>query len=325
MFSPYPKIQYDLYSDGSTFTLTDITRGVVVDRSRLPDDSLLYTLYELNDGDRPDVVSHKIYGDVQYYWTFFIINDFLREGLTAWQLPAIEFNRMIEYEYGKYSALTTAANDYNSLNGSGRIDFSFIPLDEKYLPHLRLTNTSGGQAKIVKYDSGRHQIVVEDIHMIDAGGNRVEISRSSFIDRFDLFELKWVGGSADAVKLKTEWVDTVYNNISKYDSTGVAESTAINQPIEDYVFGKSIEFKGTDYRWTEYYNAAYEYYFSSSSDSVADPYEILTNPAIVSPTYKSFYSYEREINDEKRKLKIIRPDYIREFSEQYYSTLLDNL
>jgi len=319
MFKQYPKTQYDLYSDGSTFTLTDITRGVVVDRSRLPDDSLLYTYYQLNNGDRPDVVSHKLYGDVRYYWTFFVVNEFLREGLAAWQLSSTDFTKMIDTQYGKYSALTSSINSFNNLNNSGLCDLSLIPLSEEYLPHIRLSDESGGRARIVKYDGARHQLVVEDIHRVQ-GSTRIEISRSSFVDASDQFRIIWVGGpETDA--LKDEWVNTIYENIIKYDADGLALSLQISQSKEQYVFGKFIAFNpNKNYRWTEYYNAAYEYY--APDGSVVSAYETLSEGNVVSPTYKSFYVLESEINDDKRALKVIRPDYIREFSNQYYSTLL---
>jgi hypothetical protein len=319
MFKQYPKTQYDLYSDGSTFTLTDITRGVVVDRSRLPDDSLLYTYYQLNNGDRPDVVSHKLYGDVQYYWTFFITNEFLRGGLAAWQLSSTDFNKMIATQYGKYSALTSSINTFNNLNDSGLCDLSLIPLSEEYLPHIRLSDESGGRASIVKYDGARHQLVIEDIHRVQ-GDTRIEISRGSFLDASDRFQIIWVGGpETDA--LKDEWVNTIYENIIQYDADGLALSLQIGQTKEQYVFGKYIAFNpNKNYRWTEYFNAAHEYY--SPDGSVVSAYETLSDSNVVSPTYKSFYVLESEINDDKRALKVIRPDYIREFSTQYYRTLL---
>jgi hypothetical protein len=319
MFKQYPKTQYDLYSDGSTFTLTDITRGVVVDRARLPDDSLLYTYYQLNNGDRPDVVSHKLYGDVQYYWTFFITNEFLREGLAAWQLSSTDFNKMIDTQYGKYSALTSSINTFNNLNNSGLHDLSLIPLSEKYLPYIRLSDESGGRARIAKYDGERHQLVVEDIHRVQ-GDTRIEISRSSFIDASVRFRIIWIGGPETA-DLKTEWVDAVYRNIIKYDADGLRLSSEIGESKEEYVFGKFIAVNpNKNYRWTEYYNAAHEYY--APDGSVVSAYETLSESNVVSPTYKSFYALESEINDEKRALKVIRPDYIREFSTQYYGTLL---
>ena len=38
-----------------------------------------YIDYHILPGERPDQLSYKLYGDEQYYWTFFLMNDKLRE------------------------------------------------------------------------------------------------------------------------------------------------------------------------------------------------------------------------------------------------------
>ena len=138
-FSKYPKVSYALDDSGTKYTLTDISRSAIINSNRISDNSLLYTYYEVADGDRPDIVSHKLYGTVQYYWTFFVINDHLRNGLNnGWPLSYTKLEAMIDREYGKYSVITCIPN-YN-INGTGQLDMSLIPLDEKYLSYLRLSN-----------------------------------------------------------------------------------------------------------------------------------------------------------------------------------------
>ena len=34
--------------------------------------------YNILSGDRPDVVSHKLYGTMDYYWTFYLMNEHVR-------------------------------------------------------------------------------------------------------------------------------------------------------------------------------------------------------------------------------------------------------
>ena len=34
--------------------------------------------YQILSGDRPDTVAHKLYGNMDYYWTFYLMNDHLR-------------------------------------------------------------------------------------------------------------------------------------------------------------------------------------------------------------------------------------------------------
>ena len=73
-FSRFPKIAYDIVGDGSFLSLTNIVNNVNIN-SLYTNESTYYTFYEIIDGERPDTVSYKLYGNPSYHWTFFIINN----------------------------------------------------------------------------------------------------------------------------------------------------------------------------------------------------------------------------------------------------------
>lgn len=50
-------------------------------------------------------------------------------------------------------------------------------------------------------------------------------------------------------------------------------------------------------------------------------YDVLSNPNTTFHDYISYLSYETDLNDSKKKIKVIRPDYIRQFSDEYYEIL----
>jgi hypothetical protein len=59
--------------------------SVYVDLIDQIDDSVsFYEYYNILDGDRPDTLSYKIYGTVDYYWTFYLLNPQLRQ--SGWPL-----------------------------------------------------------------------------------------------------------------------------------------------------------------------------------------------------------------------------------------------
>ena len=74
------------------------------------------------------------------------------------------------------------------------------------------------------------------------------------------------------------------------------------------------------YRWDYYYNAPYQYLNTSGAELSA--YDVLTSTSITTPNYKTYRQYEEERNEAKRQLRVLRSEYIRQFSEQYYDTLL---
>ena len=104
-FKQFPKIDYNLFEQGDLRSITDIYRHVDVKDVGI-DPYVSYTYYEINEGDRPDNVSQQLYGSTDYYWTFFVINDTLKEGLSAWPQSTLGLERYITQEYDKYSVLT---------------------------------------------------------------------------------------------------------------------------------------------------------------------------------------------------------------------------
>lgn len=338
-FSKYPKINYDLYSDGSEFELTDISRAVIINSNRIADDSALYTYYSINDGDRPDVVSHKIYGTTQYYWTFFIVNDDLRDGYSSsWPLSYLNFTKMIEREYSQYSALsiTPITDPEHELNGTGLLDISFIPLTSQYLPYLKFVSADGiYRSNLIRYDHRRHQCIIGDIHKI-INSSRVEVaSREDFVESTNhAYKITWDDSALESgltpseaqnknTTLKAQWVEEIYKLIEPYDPVGVEERITARVSHADYIASKRIHVAPPEFRWSDYANAAYEYY--STDDTIITAYDVLTSNRIVFPKIKSFYEYESELNDSKRMIRVIRPEFIEEFSERYFDTINDVL
>ena len=63
---------------------------------QVKDDITAYADYTVLDGERADILSYKIYGDIRYYWLFYYINDNIRE--EGWPLSSQEvFEQMEKY------------------------------------------------------------------------------------------------------------------------------------------------------------------------------------------------------------------------------------
>lgn len=104
-FQGFPNIQYDINDDGHTIEVVDIFR-TVRPKQALKDDLLLYSKYTIQDGERPDHVSQKLYSSSDYFWTFFMINENLVNLYTDWPLSRKEFEDMLVAKYKGY-VLTT--------------------------------------------------------------------------------------------------------------------------------------------------------------------------------------------------------------------------
>lgn len=109
-FRQFPKAQYDLKKDGNNIEIRDFFRFVDVN-SKLIDPASAYSNYFIQDGDRPDNVSHTLYKDVDFYWTFFIVNDFLKDGYKTWPKSYRELELQIERKYTPYAVLEASPPD----------------------------------------------------------------------------------------------------------------------------------------------------------------------------------------------------------------------
>jgi hypothetical protein len=77
-FKHIPSIQYDFKSDGKYFKAKDLFRKVST-WSYLQDGITGYNYYRITEGERPDVVASKLYGDGTLYWLFFLVNENLQD------------------------------------------------------------------------------------------------------------------------------------------------------------------------------------------------------------------------------------------------------
>lgn len=161
-FEQFPKIQYNTLRDGIINDITNIYRHVDVN-DVLIDDASTYTYYEIKNGERPDTVSSRLYGTPDYYWTFFVANESLKEGLNSWPLEYNQFQDMMEQEYGRYSvAIFTPVQVNVTVNGEAKIQHKnyFGGLDLRY---VELVDENGNSAKILKYDIDSLQLWLYDV------------------------------------------------------------------------------------------------------------------------------------------------------------------
>lgn len=104
-FKLFPKVGYDLTNTGVLQNVVNIYRSVRPLREFV-DDISAYKFYEIKNGERPDIVSERLYGTPDYYWTFFIINEYLHDGLASWPMSQETLQEYMTTEYDGF-AITT--------------------------------------------------------------------------------------------------------------------------------------------------------------------------------------------------------------------------
>jgi hypothetical protein len=82
-FQDFPVVDYR-FGDEETNTRFQHLGTAVDILEQVKKYSVYYNTYEIQNGERPEQLSYKLYDDVNYYWTFYLLNDHLRQ--SGWPL-----------------------------------------------------------------------------------------------------------------------------------------------------------------------------------------------------------------------------------------------
>jgi len=102
-FENFPKVLYQFGDSEEPVLFQQLTKYVdLIDQVR--EDVSTYIEYEIRDFDRPDTLSHRLYGKAEYDWTFFLMNDRLRE--VGWPLTVQDlYDHAQNHLFSNYTCL----------------------------------------------------------------------------------------------------------------------------------------------------------------------------------------------------------------------------
>jgi hypothetical protein len=103
-FSDFPNITYDVKMNKAgikeTINIKDYFH-LLVPRTDIFRQETLYANYTIQNGERPDQISYKLYGDEQYYWIILQINEIV-DYWSQWPLSQAQFDAYVVDKYGSY-------------------------------------------------------------------------------------------------------------------------------------------------------------------------------------------------------------------------------
>ena len=141
-FKNFPNVEYTL-SSGKVISIKDFFRKSKIETEAL-DGLVSYTYYEIQDGERPDVVATKLYGNGDLHWTLFLANEFTN--YNDWHKDTQTFETYMNEKYqGQY------------LVGNETTDI--VSSTSKFLLGEQITS-SGKEAHVVKVDPTMKRIGV---------------------------------------------------------------------------------------------------------------------------------------------------------------------
>ena len=99
-FEEFPKFLYDFDVNGKrvAYRVTDITQNVRF-RKDILSNIALYDSYDIVDGETPEIIAEKFYGNAQYHWVIMLTNQ-MYDYRTDFPLPYPELQSYVESKYG---------------------------------------------------------------------------------------------------------------------------------------------------------------------------------------------------------------------------------
>jgi len=313
-FQQFPTIDYDLQETNQFSKRFDIFRHVDVSTTQ-SDEFTSYLYYQVKDGERPDIVSQKLYDTPDYYWTFFVINDFLQAGFNEWYKSSFDFHRGLELEYGDHGALIFLPNYSTEVVGGqtvAKAENAISGLDVTYsdLRLARVGSSPQDTAKIERFDPFMLQLITH------------EASSDSFYNSSGTYHFAFSSTATNAGKtawlalFKTHLVNLGIINID----TTIAEGdlpTYTYTPERAYssLLDAPFRFKSTVV--DQNFEADVVQTTEKAKDDVIGAYDALLRGQGDITNFKSWYEYELDKNEANRQIQYVRPEFIEQFADEY--------
>jgi len=102
-FERYPKVAYSFGDNEAQIEFQNLSVYIdAIDQVR--EYGSFYQNYQIQNGERPDQVSKKIYGTTEYYWTFYLMNERLR--VNGWPITNSQLYNQVQLYYPNICAIT---------------------------------------------------------------------------------------------------------------------------------------------------------------------------------------------------------------------------
>ena len=157
-FSQFPLMAYDMAGNQQYKLLPNILKRVKL-RSNLRAGSFLFDNYDVKDGERPEDVAYKWFGDAKYHWIILMTNN-VTDRYYQWPLSQPQFQEHIADKYG--AGNEDAVHHYEKTTDSG-------PTSSRDNSHLVECNSDDGDPAIIsnrQYEQ-RKQDEYRQIRLLD--------------------------------------------------------------------------------------------------------------------------------------------------------------
>lgn len=280
-FDKFPKIKYDMNHskiDAQFETVTNIFFRVAVIKETLNNLSS-YHVYELDDGDTPEILAEKVYNDAGANWIIIYANKIL-DPQFDWPLDYDSFNKYIIGKYGSIEAAKTKIHHYEKLvtrTIDSIVSTQKFPLDKSISTNgvLTLVNTHGS------FTIGEHAFT----------GNSSQVYANA---DFKGTVVSWSSGNGQLVLSNTNG-ELVINTIIKGNTSGANGEISVSP----YTVAPYDTYDNLEYSYKT---------INVNGKTIIE--EIDKNMV-------DCYTWEDEQNENRKLIKVIKSDYYAKIMDEF--------
>jgi len=209
-FKHIPNINYDFMSDGNYRQVKDLFRKVST-WSYLIEGVTGYSYYRIIEGERPDVVAARLYGDSTLYWLFFLVNENLQD-FSDWPKSNSLFVKFMARKYPGTCLEASSSTDIVSYDHSKPEDEQLA--SRKFILGEKVSQSSSVYGFITDINPTHNRITLNSVI-----GNFTADSTATGADSGKSFTISSVINEQDAVHH--------YTNSNNFNTTIATGNTPV--------------------------------------------------------------------------------------------------
>ena len=299
-FNNFPNIKYDFEGQGKLQNIKNIFRSV----RALPefiDEFTGYKLYDVINGERPDIVSQKLYGRPDFYWTFFVVNDFLHDGYRAWPMSQED---LLQYFDTQYEGFVITTDPEIVPDADGLDTFKNSIAGQFDLGEILHGGTSGAKGTLTKKDIDMNQLIIQDVTLGSAGKHPISGADDASITGGQFIANEAIIQNSNTEQVQShivyKYIDAPYQYYATADSTNqksVTNRTFINSSEKEQI---AIDPNNSE---------------ANSDGQVFRTINNTVDENFIS--FKTYREYESELNDARSQIRYVDVNYIGDFVNKF--------
>ena len=163
-FEQFPYMVYDIKGNNNYKLVPDIFRRVKA-RNKIKNEITLLDSYDVADGERPEHVAYKVYGESDLFWVVCMVNN-IENVYYDWPLSNIQFENFVKDKYGEPEAI----HHYEKIQSSGP-QIGNGPEDYSHMIECNSTDAGAGAVTNAEYErrllDQKRQIKILDPKYLD--------------------------------------------------------------------------------------------------------------------------------------------------------------